>query len=83
MTLDTGKKLNFIRLTAIDLSWKMAIIYTTPQKLRSALHASLQIVGSVQLAIQIIQRAAKTSPLAAENLAIDVLLGTAFISANV
>lgn len=54
-----------------------------PQGLRSAAGTPIRVAGSVKLLTQIGQRVADTGLLVVENLAVDVLLGTVFIDANV
>lgn len=81
--LDTGAGPKLTRLELMDPPWRADINHMKPQRLRSAAGTILQVAGSVRLETKIGQRVVETGLLVVENLAVDVLLGTAFIDANV
>lgn len=69
----------------MESSWKSAINDVKPQGLCSASGTPLWAIGIIiiRLAMQIEQRVSDAGFLVVENLAVDTLLGTAFVDASV
>lgn len=64
-------------------SWEIAVSDVKPQGLRTAAGIPLRVIGGIRLTTQTGQRVSNTRLLVIENLAVDILLGTEIIDANV
>lgn len=80
---DTKGRPSFFNLDAIDPLWKVSINDVKPHGLRSTDGSCFRVTESIWLVTQVGQRVSDTRILFLKNIAVEILLGTAFIDASI